>query len=169
MGAPLGTGLDPADLGEDTSDLDASRMIRSRCKRRSSRGHDGGTISQRGSKRLKGHDPTSLPPSCGRRNSQADPVLGGVTNSTLPCLAGSSMGGSRGVPQLSVSPRASQQSAAGSIKNVRPSPLMHYPINRLRAMARQQCMTHNHMSLRFVDSGQRVKWMSYGTGGGRWR
>ncbi len=137
VGAPLGTGLDQADLGEDTSDLDASRMIRSRCKRRSSRG--GGTISQRGSKRLKGHDPTSLSPSCGWRNSQADPVLGGVTNSTLPCLAGSSMGGSRGVPQLSVSPRASQQSAAGSIKNVRPPPLMHYPIHRLQATAHQQC------------------------------
>ena len=29
-------------------------------------------------------------------------------------------------------------------------------------------MTHNHMSLRFVDSGQRVKWMSYGISGGRW-
>ena len=105
MGAPIGTGLDQADSGEDTSDLDASRMIRSRCKRRSSRGHDGGTISQRGSKRLKGHDP-------------GDPVLGGVTNSTLPCLAGSSMGWSRVCVQLSVSPRASQQSAAGSIKNV---------------------------------------------------
>ena len=42
-----------------------------------------------------------LSPLCGRRNSQADPVLGGVTNSTLPCLAGSSMGGSRGAPQQS--------------------------------------------------------------------
>ena len=46
-GCLLGTGLDQADLGEDPSDLDASRMIRSCCKRRSSRGHDGGTISQR--------------------------------------------------------------------------------------------------------------------------
>ena len=81
----------------------------------------------------------SLPPSCGLRSSQADPVLGGVTNSTLPCLAGSSMGGSRGVSQLSVSPRASQQSAAGSIKNVRPPLLMHYPSHRLRAVAHQLC------------------------------
>ena len=80
-----------------------------------------------------------LSPSCGRRNSQADPVLGGVTNSTLPCLAGSSRGGSRGAPQLSASPRASQQSAAGSIKNVRPPSLMQYPINRMRATAHQQC------------------------------
>ena len=129
VGAPLGTGLDQSDSGEDTADLDASRMSRGRCKRRSPRGHDGGTISQRGSKRLKGHDPMYLPPSCGRRNSQADPVLGGVTNSTLPCLAGSSMGESRGAPQLSASPRASQQSAAGSIKNVRPPLLMHHPIH----------------------------------------
>ena len=37
VGAPLGTGLDQADLGEDTSDLDVSRMMRSRCKRQSSR------------------------------------------------------------------------------------------------------------------------------------
>ena len=58
---------------------------------------------------------------------------------SLPCLTGSSMGGSRGAPQLSASPRASQQSAAGSIKNVRPPPLMHYPIHRLRATAHQKC------------------------------
>ena len=47
-GAPpaLGSGIDQADLGEDTSDLDASRMIRNRCKLRSPRGHDGGTIAQ---------------------------------------------------------------------------------------------------------------------------
>ena len=32
-GGPLGIGLNQADLGEDTSDLDASRMVRSRCKR----------------------------------------------------------------------------------------------------------------------------------------
>ena len=79
-----------------------------------------------------------LPPSGGLRASQAGPVLGGVTNSTLPCLAGNSMGESRGAP-LSASPRAPQQSAAGSIKNVRPPPLIHHPIHGVRATARQQC------------------------------
>ena len=52
VGAPLGTGLDQADLGEDTSNLDASRMIRSCSKRRSSRGLDGGTFFKQGSKQL---------------------------------------------------------------------------------------------------------------------
>jgi hypothetical protein len=138
-GAPLGSGIDQVNLGEDTSDLDASRMIRRCCKRRSPRSHDGGTISQRGSKRRKGHDPMCLPPSGGLCTSQAGPVLGDVTNSTLPCLAGNSMGESREAPQLSASPRASQQSSAGSIKNVRPPPLMHPLTHGSRATAHQQC------------------------------
>ena len=46
VGASLGSGLDQVDFGEDTSDLDASRMIRRCCKRRSPRSQDGGTISQ---------------------------------------------------------------------------------------------------------------------------
>jgi ribonuclease HI len=142
-GASLGSGLDQVDLGEDTSDLDASRMIRRCCKRRSPRSQDGGTISQRGSKRRKGHDPLCLPPSGGLCTSQAGPVLGDVTNSTLPCLAGNSMGESREAPQLAASPRASQQSqsqsAAGSIKNVRPPPLVHHPIHGSRATVHQQC------------------------------
>ena len=64
----LGTGLGQADLGEDTSDssdLDESRMVRDRCKRGSSWSHGVGTTSQRGSKRLKGPDPTYVPPSRG--------------------------------------------------------------------------------------------------------
>ena len=135
VGAPLGSGIDQADLGEVTSDLDAPRMIRNRCKRRSPRGHDdGGTISQRGSKRRKGHDSMCLPPSGGLCTSQAAPVLDGVANSTLPCLAGNSMGESRGASQLSASPRALQQSAAGSIKNVRPPPLIRPPIHGVRRL-----------------------------------
>ena len=118
-------------------------MIRRCCKRRSPRSQDGGTISQRGSKRRKGHDPMCLPPSGGLCTSQAGPVLGDVTNSTLPCLAGNSMGESREAPQLAASPRASQQSrsqsAAGSIKNVRPPPLVHHPIHGSRATVHQQC------------------------------
>ena len=84
-----------------------------------------------------------LPPSGGLCTSQAGPVLGDVTNSTLPCLAGNSMGESREAPQLAASPRASQQSqsqsAAGSIKNVRPPPLVHHPIHGSRATVHQQC------------------------------
>ena len=80
-----------------------------------------------------------LPPSGGLCTSQAVPVLGGVTNSTLPCLAGNSMGESRGAPQLSASPRAPQQSAAGPIKNIRSPPLIHHPIRGVRATVRQQC------------------------------
>ena len=139
VGALLGSDIDQADLGEVTSDLDAPRKIRNRYNRRSPRGHDGGTISQRGSKRRKGHAPMGLPPSGGLCTSQAAPVLDGAANSTLPCLAGNSMGESRGASQLSASPRALQQSAAGSIKNVRPPPLIRHPIHGVRATARQQC------------------------------
>ena len=49
------------------------------------------------------------------------------------------MGGSRGAPQRSASPRVSQQSKAGSIKNVRPPPIIHYPNSRLGTKTHQQC------------------------------
>ena len=42
-------------------------------------------------------------------------MKGGVTDSPLPCLAGSSMGGIRGAPQRSASPRVSQQSKAKNV------------------------------------------------------
>ena len=74
VGGLLGTGLGQADLGVDTSDssdLEESLMVRGRCKRGSSWSHGVGSTSQRGSKRLKGPDPTYLPLSRGQSNSQA--------------------------------------------------------------------------------------------------
>ena len=64
----LGTGLGQADLGEDTSDssdMTESRMVWGGCNRVSSWRHGVGTTSQRGAKRLKGPDPTYVPPSRG--------------------------------------------------------------------------------------------------------
>ena len=88
----LGTGLGQADTS-DSSDLNESRMVRGGCKRVSPWIYGVGTTSQRGSKRLKGPDPTHVPPSRGQSNSNIDLATGGVTDiPLLPCPAGNSVG-----------------------------------------------------------------------------
>ena len=83
-----------------------------------------------------------VPPSRGQSNSNIDLATGGVTDiPPLPCPAGNSVGGYRGAPPRSASPRMSQQyrRRAGSITYVRPPPIIYFSNNRLGTKEHQQC------------------------------
>ena len=133
-------------MGEDSSDssdLDESRVVMSRCKRGSSWGQGVGSTSQRGSKRPKGSDQMYVCPLRGQTNSQAGLVTGGVTDISPQRLSPERSGWELGCSTtICFAMGVPTEQAANRVNQECPTPSHNTPFEQLiedLGKAHQQC------------------------------